>query len=153
MDEANKKLGTENATNTYRNNLVSSEVHRRLSDDLKAFLEATKDDKRAIGYAFALNGTVLYSDIFASPGLCRAFRYRLIKAYLIDTLGEGCNPRFTPTAANFADFLKWVENNRLGEKSKPGFAYYKSDYLIGCDSTYKGKRLHSGYYYDGFTEK
>jgi hypothetical protein len=153
VQETNKNLGTVNATNTYRNNLLGSEVHNRIKDDLEAFLAATENDRRAIGYAFALEGCVLYCDIFASTGLCWKFRYRLIKSYLLDALGEGCNPRFTPTGKSFSNFWEWVENNRLPEKARPGFAFYKSEYLVGYDSTYEGKRLHSGYYYDGFTGK
>jgi hypothetical protein len=151
--ETNEKLGTENATNSYRNNLLSPEVHERIRADIEAFFEATKDDDRAIGYAFSVDGTVLYSDIFANAELCRKYRYRLIKAYLLETLGEGCNARFTPDAARFYDFLKWVESTRVSENARPGFAFFKSEYLVGCDSTYEGKRLHSGYYYDGFSEE
>ena len=151
--ETNEKLGTENATNTYRNNLLSPEVHERIREDIDAFCEATENDSRAIGYAFSLDGTVLFSDIFATAGLCGKYRYRLIKAYLLETLGEGCNARLTPDAARFYDFLKWVESTRVTESGRPGFAFYKSEYLVGSDSTYEGKRLHSGYYYDGFSEK
>jgi len=153
VQQTNKNLGTENATSTYRNNLLSSDVHNRIKDDLEAFLAATENDEQAIGYAFALDGVVLYCDIFANPGLCRKFRYRLIKSYLLDTLGEGCNPRFAPTERSFGNFCEWVESNRVLEKARPGFAFYKSEYLVGYDSTYEGKRLHSGYYYAGFTEK
>jgi len=151
VGETNNRLGTDNPTNTYRNNLLSPEVHSRICADLDTFYHAVKCDSRAVGYAFALDGTVLYCDIFANADLCKSYRYRLIKAYLIETLGQGVNPRFVPDSASFKDFLKWVENNRQEGKGKPGFAYFKSDYLVGCDSTYKGRCLHSGYYYDGFS--
>lgn len=149
VSETNKRLGTDNPTGTYRDNLSSADVNKRMKAELETFVRASAHDKKAIGYAFMLDGNVIYVDIFANPDLCRKYRYGLIKAYLLDALGKSCNPRSTTTAASLPSFLSWVERHRLSEKARPGFALYKAEFLLGCDCTYKGKRLHSGYYHDG----
>jgi hypothetical protein len=153
VSETNRRLGTDNPTSTYRNNLTSEEIHEQIREDMTVFLAATARDNKAIGYAFAVNGTVLYCDIFANPELCLKYRYGLLKAYLLETIGQENGRKAAPTTESFADFLKWVESCRLSDKARPGYAFFKSEYLKGCDCTYEGKRLHSGYYYDGFSDE
>ena len=153
VDKTNRRLGTDNATNTYRNNLTSGDVNERMKEELGVFCRAMAQDDRAVGYVFLLDGNVLYVDIFGSAELFAKYKYGLIKAYLLDTVNQECDSNSSPTAANPAAFLEWVETRRLPEKSRPGYAFYKSGFLVGSDCTYEGKRLHSGYYHDGLSSK
>lgn len=151
VGETNKRLGTDNSTNTYRNNLASEDVNKSMESELVTFGRAMAADDRAIGYVFMYRGNVLYVDIFGSPELFAKYKYGLIKAYLIDTVNREWNPRSSTTASNPEGFLEWVETRRLAAKSKPGYAFYRAEFLAGSDCTYEGKRLHSGYYHDGLS--
>ncbi len=83
--EMNKKFANKESSKSYKHNLRSKQTRAIMKVLAKSMI---KDD-RVVGYACAVNGRVLYADVFSTPALAAEFRYRLLRSYAFEALRRG----------------------------------------------------------------
>jgi hypothetical protein len=89
VSKVNGKLGTSNSTSTYRGNLMKSKVRKKADKLMKPMTKAFLRDAEILGYACAINGEVLYVDLFCDSRLAAQYRYRLLKSYALEAMVRG----------------------------------------------------------------
>jgi hypothetical protein len=98
---------------------LEAKVVREAADKYLAKLEGiVKDKKDVIGYAFAINGKVLYADVYCSPTLFGKLWPRLLRASAIEAVAElQKDKKFDPVTAKAVQaFLTEAEKAKASSK-------------------------------------
>lgn len=88
VSQMNSKLGTNNDTQTYRENLQTNKADDKISPLLGALENTFLADNSICGFACAINGEILYVDLFPSPVLAGKYKYRLLKSYVLEAINR-----------------------------------------------------------------
>ncbi|TET38136.1 MAG: hypothetical protein E3J72_03850 [Planctomycetota bacterium] len=86
---ANAKLGTVNSSSTYRRNLTNASIHARAVAMVKPIADKLVPDRKVIGYACAMNGKVMYMNVFCNPDMAERYKRRLLKSYALEIMIRG----------------------------------------------------------------
>jgi hypothetical protein len=87
--KANKKLGTVNSSSTYRRNLTNAKIHARAAAMVKPIADKLVPDGKVIGYACAMNGKVMFMNVFCNPAMAERYKRRLLKSYALEIMIRG----------------------------------------------------------------
>ena len=102
----------------------------RMFDKLREQLRAEK----AVGAVVALNGQLIWADVFASPALLDQYWPKLLRSYAAEAFSSRAAPRvkmLPPTREDAQDFLDRLDATRESVNTEPGL--YRTTELTGYD--------------------
>lgn len=83
-------------------------------------------DEEIIGYACAINGEILFIDIFCDTRLMAQYKYRLLKSYVLEAINRG--DKSTGIKVDTQDLADFIAQGNKGEitksESSSGIGYH-----------------------------
>lgn len=76
---------------------IASEYERELRDQVR--------DRGAVGVVVAINGEMVWSDVFSSPDLFRKYWPKLLRSYVMEAEGRGHEGKHAPSSQDAQAFL------------------------------------------------
>jgi hypothetical protein len=76
---------------------IQAEYERELRDQIR--------DRGAVGVVVAIDGQLVWSDIFSTPDLFRKYWPKLLRSYVMEAEGRGYNSKYAPTSNDAQAFL------------------------------------------------
>jgi hypothetical protein len=116
VKKVNEKMGTQNSTGTYRNNLTTKEAEKKIADPLGELTKAFLADEEIIGFACAINGEILFVDMFHDTRLAGQYKYRLLKSYVLESVSRG--NKSTGVKTDRQDLADFITQGNKGDISK-----------------------------------
>jgi len=119
----------ENREVQYRMNAVAGPIERSY-DKLMRELRA----QNAVGAVVAINGEIVWADIFASPSLLEKYWPKLVRSYAAEAvsgLGRAKWELVLPSASDAQRFLDDFDARRESVESEPGV--YRNTEMVGRD--------------------
>lgn len=134
--DQNAQVEAETSTGTYRAALEKPEVLRTHSEYAATILPRL-EGRNVVGMVVAINGKVHAIEIFGSPALFDRLKGKLLKAYVMDTVGLEVTKAGLPTQDEIVSFykttmeaeetrLKEYESNRNLKRESPAAAASES---------------------------
>ena len=118
--------------------MANQEVRRKV-DTMAAPLEQSYlglmrelRDRNAVGVVVAVNGRIIWADMFASTSLLEKYWPKLIRSYAAEALTEGKNSE-RPDLKDAQAFLQDFGAKREAQETEPGV--YRRTELTGSDFT------------------
>jgi len=125
-------------TSSYAGVMGNDEVKRRV-DDVALPIEQSYQglmrelrDRNAVGVVVAVNGRLIWADIFASTALLEKYWPKLIRSYAAESLTEGKNPE-RPEIKEAQAYLQDFGARHETDEVEPGI--YRRTELTGSDFT------------------
>jgi hypothetical protein len=89
--------------------------------------------QKAVGAVVAVNGEILWADVFASPALLEKYWPKLIRSYAAEAVAaqRQPNPKYAPSTREAQAFLDDFSARRESVESEPGV--YRNTELVGPD--------------------
>lgn len=110
--------GGPGGTSSYAATAKASPVESRIAQDSSAFLPKLPDD--ALGMVVAVNGRVVWADLFPSAALFRRYRAKLVQSYLVESYRPAGNAaEKAPSIEEARAFLRPVDG-RQNIEVEPG---------------------------------
>lgn len=88
---ANRMLGTETGSNTYRENLTNDVIQGQTTAYLHALHELFEITDQTVGVAVAIHGEVVVIDRFGTPAMFRALFEKLLKSYVLAAIVDAAD--------------------------------------------------------------
>lgn len=92
------------ATTSYAVTAKDSPVDNKVTEDASSFLPKLPDD--AVGMVIAVNGRLVWADIFPSSGLFKRYRTKLLQSYVVESYRTAAAGTATLTASEVQNFLR-----------------------------------------------
>jgi hypothetical protein len=110
--ESAKSVGAASPTSSYAD-VVNSPRAKRDLDEATASIESEYErqlrdqmrDRGAVGVVVAINGELVWSDVFSSPDLFRKYWSKLLRSYVMEAEGHGREAKFVPSSKDALAFL------------------------------------------------
>jgi hypothetical protein len=119
-------------TSSYLDVLNSPEAKRKMdaaASSLEADYERELREKLAgrgaVGVVVAINGELVWSDVFTSPDLFRKYWPKLLRSYVIEAEGQARDAKGLPSTKDAQAFLR-EDHGRVTIKEEPG-AYRRTE--------------------------
>jgi hypothetical protein len=125
-------------TSSYAGVMANEEVKRRVDDVAvpleQSYLGLMRElrDRNAVGVVVAVNGRIIWADMFASTPLLEKYWPKLIRSYAAEALTEGKSSE-RPDLKDAQAFLQDFGARRETEESEPGV--FRRTELTGNDFT------------------
>lgn len=91
VSEKNGKMGTANATDTYRTIATSKDIDAKVkayADHVIGGLDQAANKGDMVGFAIAVNGDVKAVERFGSPALFQKYKEKLLRSYFIEAVDQ-----------------------------------------------------------------
>lgn len=92
------------ATTSYAVTAKDSPVDNKVNEDASSFLPKLPDD--AVGMVVAVNGRVVWADVFPSPALFRRYRTKLLQSYVVESYRPAAAVDTKLSTADVQNFLR-----------------------------------------------
>jgi len=92
------------ATTSYAVTAKDSPVDVKVTEDASSFLPKLPDD--AVGMVVAVNGRLVWADIFPSPVLFRRYRTKLLQSYVVESYRTASSGDTKLSTADVQNFLR-----------------------------------------------
>jgi len=151
----NSKMGTANSTGTFRENLTTKKAAKKVEDPVSTFTKAFLGDGEIVGFACAVNGEILYLDIFPFPRMAKNFRFRLLKSYALEGVnrtkknGETEKAIEALTAQDVSDFVKQGNEPEISKSETAhgvGYHIQAGGGVLRTDVKLNGKLVRRAYF-------
>jgi hypothetical protein len=125
-------------TSSYAGVMANEEVKRRVDAVAvpieQSYLGLMRElrERNAVGVVVAVNGRMIWADIFASTALLEKYWPKLIRSYAAEALTQGRNPE-RPDMKDAQAFLEDFGARHETEESEPGV--FRRTELMGSDFT------------------
>jgi hypothetical protein len=119
--QMNKKLGTTNSTQTFRENRTTKKAADKTGTLMAPFAKAFMKDEAIIGFACAINGEILFIDLFCDRRLAGVYKYRLLKSYVLEGLNRG--DKSTGIKVDAGDLADFITQGNKGDIKKSESAH------------------------------
>ena len=96
----------------------ASPVESRVTQDSSAFLPKLPDD--ALGMVVAVNGRVVWADVFPSAALFRRYRAKLLQSYVVESYRAATSPADKPASVEEARAFLRQMGGRQNIEVEPG---------------------------------
>jgi ARG and Rhodanese-Phosphatase-superfamily-associated Protein domain len=90
---------------------IQTEYERQLRDQIR--------DRGAVGVVVAIDGELVWSDLFSSPDLFRKYWPKLLRSYVMESEGRGYHSKFVPSSKDAQAFL-FADHGRETVQEEPG---------------------------------
>lgn len=102
---------------SYAGTAKASPVEMRVAEDSRAFLPKLPDD--AVGMVVAVNGGVIWADVFPSAALFRRYRAKLLQSYVVESYGRPAADAKDVSVRQAREFLRSI-GGRQNIEVEPG---------------------------------
>jgi len=113
----NVAAGAESSTGSYKAALTDPDVKRRYRELAEAMLPHL-EGRRVVGMVVAVNGKVHAIEMFGSPALFSRMKEKLLKSYVLDTLGMQDQHANPPDKEAILSFYRSTMKERAEELKK-----------------------------------
>jgi hypothetical protein len=116
---------TVEVTNSYAGVIQNEEVQHKLESVAAPMQHEYQSvirqlhDKNAVGVVVAVNGEIIWADIFASTNLLEKYWPKLVRSYVAESMLQRTSS-LTPNVKSAQEFLSRVEGTREVVESEPG---------------------------------
>lgn len=127
------------SSSSYADAVQNGGVQRQL-DTIAAPIERSYEKlmqqlraEKAVGAVVAVNGEIIWADVFASPALLDKYWPKLIRSYAAEALSPRISPTIFkgPSQESAQDFLDRLDANREKVETEPGI--YCNTEILGDD--------------------
>ena len=113
-------------TTSYAQTMAAAPVQREvdriaapIARDYQSLLAELRR-RNAVGVVAAVNGQIVWADVFASPSLLEKYWPKLVRSYAAQAVVEGVSANSTPSQSEAQAFLDQLSGQRQIVESEPG---------------------------------
>lgn len=117
--------GTFRAQSSYAQTMEARPVQDKLNERTGIFLQQIPKD--AVGVVVAVNGRLVWADLFASPALFQRYRAKLLQSYLVEAVRSGESPVRAPSVSEAREFLRELSGRQTIEVEPGVYRLVRTD--------------------------